>query len=78
MLLSLALALATAPSPCPAGTAVVMQCPAKKKHIAVCIDAAAKPTFAQYRFGPLDVIATSPELVVPNADSSTFSVLVNE
>lgn len=44
-------------APCPAGTAVVMQCPAKKKHIAVCIDAAAKPTFAQYRFGPLDVIA---------------------
>lgn len=50
-----------------------MQCPAKKKHIAVCIDAAAKPTFAQYRFGPLDVIATSPELAVPKDKSGGFA-----
>jgi hypothetical protein len=75
MILSLALplALATAPSPCPPGTTVVMSCPAKKKHIAVCIDAAEKPKFAQYRFGPLATITTSPELAVPQDPKEGFS-----
>jgi hypothetical protein len=75
MILSLALplALAAAPSPCPPGTTVVMSCPAKKKHIAVCIDAAAKPKYAQYRFGPLATITTSPELAVPQDPKEGFS-----
>lgn len=75
MMLSLALplALAAAPSPCPPGTAIVMSCPAKKKHIAVCVDAAATPTFAQYRFGPLDTITTAPELAVPADTKEGFS-----
>lgn len=68
---ALSLALA-APSPCPAGTTVVMTCPVKKKQIAVCIDAASPPKFAEYRFGTLDVVATRPELLVPADRSAGF------
>jgi hypothetical protein len=68
---ALSLALA-APSPCPAGTTVVMTCPVKKKQIAVCIDAAASPKFAEYRFGALDVVATRPELLVPADRAAGF------
>jgi hypothetical protein len=71
--LSLALVLAAAPSPCPAGTAVVMSCPAKQKHVAVCVDAAPKPTYAQYRFGPLATLTTTPELLVPQDVKEGFS-----
>lgn len=49
-----------------------MSCAAKKKHIAVCIDASAKPTWAQYRFGPLATILTTPELVMPAETAAGF------
>ena len=71
--LALAFALAAAPSPCPPGSTVVMSCPAKKKHIAVCAGpTTGKPTFAQYRFGPLDMIIDKPELVVPKDTKAGF------
>ena len=38
----------------------------------MCIDASAKPTFAQYRFGRLDLLATAPELVVPKDTKEGF------
>jgi len=50
-----------------------MSCPAKKKHIAVCAGpTTGKPTFAQYRFGPLDTILDKPELVVPKDTKAGF------
>lgn len=72
MLLTLALTVALA-SPCPEGTAVVMQCPAKKKQIAVCVDAAATPRFAEYRFGAPATIASAPELAVRDDGFRTFA-----
>jgi hypothetical protein len=70
--LALALTLATQSSPCPGGQSVVMTCQAKAKHIAVCIDAAKTPSFAQYRFGSLATLTTSPELVVPQDKKEGF------
>lgn len=62
VLLSSVVVVMLAQSPCGAGERVVMQCPVKKKVLAVCATPQqGTPTTLQYRFGP----AGKPELLYP-------------
>ena len=62
MFLSSFVVVVLAQSPCATGERVVMQCPVKKKVLAVCAaPREGTPTSLQYRFGP----AGKPELLFP-------------